>query len=295
MNIWIEPGALRGPEDRLLRSGVMYALTRLQQMGHRTGFEEQQLSGEQQRLIRNEPLETGTFEPGDADMTVTEEDGRLLVSGSGGGSRLAENWVEAARVICFPVRTAEVHRNTAETDISAEVSLDGKGLAEISTGLGFLDHMLEQIAKHGLIDLRLRASGDLEVDEHHTIEDVGIVLGTVLDKALGDKTGIRRYGFVMPMDESRALVSLDLSGRPYLAFEGTFNREKVGDFPTEMAEHFFYSLAINLKATLHIQVEGKNDHHQLEACFKGFARALRGAISRSERNLDILPSTKNLL
>src|SRR5699024_8507166 len=135
--------------------------------------------------------------------------------------------------------------------------------------------------------------GDLEVDEHHTIEDVAIALGTAIDEALGDKKGISRYGFALPMDESAATVLLDLSGRPYLVFNGTFKREKVCDFPTEMVEHFFYSLAMSLRATLHISVEGTNDHHQIEACFKSFAHCLRAAVSRTERNLNILPSTKD--
>jgi len=173
--------------------------------------------------------------------------------------------------------------------------LDGTGENHISTGLDFLDHMLQQIARHGLIDLSLQCRGDLEVDEHHTIEDVAIALGTAITKALGNKTGIDRYGFALPMDESKCTVLLDLSGRPYLVFEGDFKREAVGDLPTEMVEHFFYSLAMNLKATLHISVEGENDHHKIEACFKSFAHCLRAAISRSERNLNILPSTKDLL
>src|SRR5699024_6345106 len=144
-------------------------------------------------------------------------------------------------------------------------------------------------------DLDLHCKGDLEVDEHHTIEDTAIALGETILKALGSKIGVNRYSFVLPMDETRSTVALDFSGRPYLKFEGDFNREYVGDMPTEMIEHFFYSLAINMEATLHISVEGHNDHHKIEACFKGLARCLRASISRSERNLNILPSTKNLL
>ncbi|NIT59697.1 MAG: imidazoleglycerol-phosphate dehydratase HisB, partial [Aliifodinibius sp.] len=207
----------------------------------------------------------------------------------------APNWIVLSNKICFPTRKASQERTTAETDISIAVNLDGTGQSDISTGLDFFDHMLEQIAKHGLIDLDISCDGDLEVDEHHTIEDVAITLGKTINDALGNKIGIQRYGFALPMDETLATVALDFSGRPYLKFDGVFKREMVGDFPTEMTEHFFYSLAINLQATLHISIEGKNDHHKIEGCFKGFARCLRAAVSRNERNLNVLPSTKNLL
>src|SRR5699024_12438038 len=169
--------------------------------------------------------------------------------------------------ICFPNRTASCRRSTAENNISIDLNLDGTGQSSISTGLNFFDHMLEQIAKHGLIDLNLQCNGDLEVDEHHTIEDVAIALGETILKALGSKIGINRYSFVLPMDESQSTVALDFSGRPYLKFYGEFNRDSAGDMPTEMIEHFFYSLAINMTATLHLSVEGETDQHKIEAGF----------------------------
>jgi imidazoleglycerol-phosphate dehydratase/histidinol-phosphatase len=176
-----------------------------------------------------------------------------------------------------------------------DLNIDGSGQTDIQTGLEFFDHMLDQIGRHGDIDLTLRCDGDLEVDEHHTIEDVAIVLGQAIAQGLGDKRGIERYGFVLPMDETRAMVAIDFSGRPYLVFEGSFNREYVGDFPMEMAEHFFYSLAMHLKATLHISIQGRNDHHKIEACFKGLAKAIRMAKQRNESNITRIPSSKGTL
>lgn len=155
--------------------------------------------------------------------------------------------------------------------------------------------MLEQIARHGFVDLNLRCDGDLEVDEHHTIEDVAIALGECITSALGDKKGIERYAFVLPMDETQATVAMDLSGRPYLVFEGEFNREYVGDMPTEMVKHFFYSLAMHLKATLQIEFKGDNDHHKIEAIFKGFARVLKTAVEKNPRIKNMIPSSKGRL
>lgn len=192
-------------------------------------------------------------------------------------------------------RKASVQRKTNETDISIDLNLDGTGIAHIDTGLKFFDHMLDQIAKHGFVDLNLTCKGDLEVDEHHTIEDVAIALGEVITEALGDKKGIERYAFVLPMDEAQATIALDLSGRPYLVFEGEFTREYVGDFPTEMVKHFFYSLAMNLKATLQIEFKGENDHHKIEACFKGFARTLKAAVEKNPRIKHRIPSSKGTL
>ncbi len=192
-------------------------------------------------------------------------------------------------------RGASYERKTNETDIKISLNLDGTGSSTINTGLKFFDHMLEQIARHGLIDLHISCDGDLEVDEHHTIEDVAIALGETLTKALGDKKGIERYSFVLPMDEAQATVALDLSGRPYLVFEGEFNREYVGDFPTEMVKHFFYSLAMSLKATLQINFSGDNDHHKIEACFKGLARTLKSAVERNPRTMNQIPSSKGAL
>jgi imidazoleglycerol phosphate dehydratase HisB len=192
-------------------------------------------------------------------------------------------------------RTATVQRKTNETDIYISLDLDGTGKSEISTGLKFFDHMLEQIARHGFVDLNIKCNGDLQVDEHHTIEDVAIALGEAIAQALGDKKGIERYAFVLPMDEARAMVALDLSGRPYLVFEGAFSREYVGDMPTEMVKHFFYSFAMHLKATLHIEFQGENDHHKIEAIFKSFARVLKTAMEKNPRIKNQIPSSKGAL
>lgn len=290
MNIRIEQQALKGTTDGLLWSGALFGMKRLLEMGYELSFEADSLTKEQQALLKNEFIKSASFPSGKADLRVTAEDGVLVA-----GEASAADWVELSHKICFPVRTANYKRTTSETDIAVSINLDGSGESDINTGLGFFDHMLEQIAKHGLIDLSLSCKGDLEIDEHHTIEDTAIALGEAITEALGEKTGIQRYAFVLPMDESQCRLALDLSGRPYLVFEGGFSRETVGDFPTEMVEHFFYSLAMNMKATIHIQLEGKNDHHKIEACFKAFARCLRTAVSRNERNLNILPSTKDLL
>jgi imidazoleglycerol-phosphate dehydratase/histidinol-phosphatase len=185
-----------------------------------------------------------------------------------------------------------VRRETRETRIEVSVDLDAEKPVKIGTGIGFFDHMLDQVAKHGGFALTLSCAGDLQVDEHHTVEDVALALGEALRVALGDKRGIGRFGFVLPMDETEARVSLDLSGRPYLVFEGTFPRPEVGALPTELVPHFFRSLADSLGANLHINVRGENTHHMVEACFKGLGRALRQAIVRSGSSL---PSTKGTL
>lgn len=190
-------------------------------------------------------------------------------------------------------RVATIKRATAETDIIVKVILDGTGRYSIDTGLGFLNHLLELFSRHSLVDLTIKAKGDLWVDEHHTTEDVGICLGAALRQALGAKRGIQRYGFTVPMDESLADVVIDLSGRPYLVWNAEFKREKIGDLPTELLEHFFKSVADSLAANIHVNLRyGKNEHHQAEAIFKAFARALRFAISRDPRAKKMIPSTK---
>ena len=209
-------------------------------------------------------------------------------------------WPQIGDEICGrKPRQAAVQRSTKETEIEGFVSLDQPGAAEISTGLGFFDHMLEQLAFHSGITLQLSCKGDLHVDEHHTVEDVALVLGELLRQALGDKFGIDRYGFNLPMDEALASVSLDLSGRFYLVFEGQFTRPNVGQLPTELVEHFFRSLASSLGATLHIKVDGSNDHHKIEACFKAFGRALKQAVAKTSLLTSSVvmspPSTKGLL
>ena len=193
-------------------------------------------------------------------------------------------------------RRAETRRQTKETSIRVAVNLDGSGEASVATGVGFLDHMLQLLAGHSLIDLDIEAAGDLHVDEHHTVEDVGITLGMALAEALGERRGIRRYGFLLPMDEALARVALDLGGRPFVVFEADFSRDRVGDLSTELVEDFVRGLAQNLGANIHIRVEyGRNDHHKIEAIFKALGRALRAAIERDPRLEDRIPSTKGVL
>jgi imidazoleglycerol-phosphate dehydratase/histidinol-phosphatase len=204
----------------------------------------------------------------------------------------AESWRAIAQRILGAARRAHVRRTTKETDVVVEVDLSREGPSTIGTGIGFFDHMLEQIARHGGFSLNMSCKGDLQIDEHHTVEDCALALGTALREALGDKRGIARYGFLLAMDEAEAQVALDISGRPYFVWEGRFNRERVGDLPTELVPHFFRSLAESLGAALHVAVRGENTHHMIEACFKGVGRSLRQAI-RLEGNE--LPSTKGLL
>jgi imidazoleglycerol-phosphate dehydratase / histidinol-phosphatase len=203
-----------------------------------------------------------------------------------------ESWPSIAQRILGATRRARVRRTTKETDVVVELDLSREGPSTVSTGLGFFDHMLEQIARHGGFSLNISCKGDLHIDEHHTIEDCALALGAALREALGDKRGIGRYGFLLAMDEAEAQVALDISGRPYFVWEGRFNRERVGDMPTELVPHFFRSLAEALGAALHVAVRGENTHHMIEACFKGVGRSLRQAI-RLEGNE--LPSTKGLL
>ena len=195
------------------------------------------------------------------------------------------------------MRTATVTRKTKETEISVNVLLDGAGKADVETGIGFFDHMLDQIARHSLIDLTIRAKGDLEIDDHHTVEDVGIALGQALVKALGDKRGIVRYAdCLLPMDETLTRVALDISARPFLVFNVAFPTEKIGAFDTQLVREFFQALAINAGVTLHIEtLYGANSHHIAESCFKGTARALGVAIAVDARQADRIPSTKGAL
>ncbi len=203
-----------------------------------------------------------------------------------------ETWPEVARRILGAARRARVLRKTKETEVTLEVDLSREGPSSVSTGLGFFDHMLEQIAKHGGFALELKCTGDLNVDEHHTVEDCALALGSALREALGDKRGIARYGFLLAMDEAEAQVALDISGRPHFLWEGRFNRERVGDVPTELVPHFFRSLAESLGAALHLSVRGENTHHMIESCFKGVGRSLRQAIRLEGAEL---PSTKGVL
>jgi imidazoleglycerol-phosphate dehydratase / histidinol-phosphatase len=212
-----------------------------------------------------------------------------------GGIRIGANgttWPAIARQLAATPRHATVARKTKETDIAVSVNLDRESPIHVSTGLGFFDHMLEQIAKHGGFALELSCNGDLHIDEHHTVEDCALALGQALKTALGDKRGIQRYGFLLPMDEALAQVAIDLSGRPYFVFEGRFGRDSVGQLPTELVPHFFRSLAETLGAAINIKVSGDNTHHMIEACFKSVGRALRQAFRVTDAEL---PSTKGAL
>jgi imidazoleglycerol-phosphate dehydratase / histidinol-phosphatase len=207
----------------------------------------------------------------------------------------SEQFLHICRFIAHQNRSANVQRKTFETNISVDVWLEGSGEHHISTGVGFFDHMLAQISKHSGIDMHINVQGDLHVDEHHSIEDTGLALGEAIRQALGDKRGIERYGFLLPMDESLAQVALDLGGRPFCSFNASFEREKVGELPTELIEDFFRAFADGLRANLHITVAGRNDHHKCEAIFKAVARALRQAVLQHEQSTDVLPSTKGSL
>jgi imidazoleglycerol-phosphate dehydratase len=195
------------------------------------------------------------------------------------------------------MRSAAITRKTKETEISVSVALDGAGIADIETGVGFFDHMLDQVARHSLIDLTIRAKGDLHIDQHHTVEDVGIALGQALTKALGDKRGIVRYAdCLLPMDETLTRVALDISGRPFLVFNVSFPTEKIGDFDAQLVREFFQAFATHAGVTLHIEtLHGANSHHIAESCFKGVARALGAAIAIDDRQAERVPSTKGAL
>ena len=207
---------------------------------------------------------------------------------------ISDDWDKVTEFLFAGERRAVVQRTTKETDIYVELNLDGHGETNISTGLGFFDHMLEQIGKHGGVDLTVRVKGDLNVDEHHTIEDTGIALGEALYKALGDKRGIERYGYTLPMDDCLCSVALDFGGRSWLVWDAEFKREKVGDMPTEMFLHFFKSLSDAAHMNLNIKAEGTNEHHKIEGIFKALARSIKMAIRRDIYKYE-LPSTKGML
>lgn len=206
---------------------------------------------------------------------------------------VTSSWEEIYRVLTGTHRTAQVKRVTKETDIRIELDLDGSGQSEIHTGLPFFDHMLEQLSRHGLIDLKIKTKGDLQIDEHHTIEDTALALGEAFRKALGDKRGIERYGFCLPMDDSLAQVAVDFGGRPWLVWDAEFKREKIGEMPTEMFPHFFKSFSDEAKCNLNIKAEGQNEHHKIEAIFKAFAKSIKMAARKDGSNQ--LPSTKGML
>jgi imidazoleglycerol-phosphate dehydratase / histidinol-phosphatase len=207
----------------------------------------------------------------------------------------AKSWEEIFNFLRMPDRIAAVKRKTNETEIEIALNLDGSGTTDISTGLGFFDHMLDQIGRHAGIDLKIKVNGDLHVDEHHTIEDTAIAFGEAFTSALGNKKGINRYGFLLPMDDSLAQVALDFGGRPWLVWQAEFKRERIGDVPTEMFYHFFKSFSDASKCNLNIKVEGDNEHHKIESVFKAMAKCIKMAVMRNENELDKLPSTKGVL
>lgn len=244
------------------------------------------------RYLAATPLDLGASAVVGDRATDVELAGRIGVRGLRLGEAHDGSWADIAHLLCSGGRRAAMHRRTRETEVRVELDLDTAAPVRIETGIGFYDHMLEQVAKHGGFALTLSCRGDLQVDEHHTVEDTALVLGAALKDALGDRRGIARYGFLLPMDESEARVSLDLSGRPYAVFEGRFPGAAVGGLSTELVPHFFRSFAEALGAALHVAVRGENTHHMVEACFKAVGRALRQAIRHEGGDV---PSTKGVL
>ena len=295
MNVSIESNTLLPDLNQFLfRENVISSLKEIISGGFKISISGKALSEKQLKLLLQEGVSFSELK--EINFSVLIEDSELVVrDGENNEIIRSSDWNTISSALLSPDRSAIVKRETKETEIKIDLNLDGTGKSNIDTGLKFFDHMLEQIARHGLVDLDIYCKGDLEIDEHHTIEDVAIALGDAITQALGNKKGIERYGFVLPMDEAQATVSIDLSGRPYLVFDVPVKREYVGDFPTEMLEHFFYSLAMNLKATLHVSCTGDNDHHKIEACFKGFARALKTAIEQNGRIKNQIPSSKGSL
>ncbi len=204
------------------------------------------------------------------------------------------DWNEIADFLLLNPRKSSIRRTTKETDIRVELNLDGSGKTSIQTGIGFLDHMLDQVGKHGGMDLTIRIEGDLHIDEHHVTEDCALALGQAVDKALGSRKGIQRYGFLLPMDDALAQVAIDFGGRPWIVWNAEFRREKIGDLPTELFFHFFKSFSDASRCNLNIEVKGENEHHKIEAIFKAFAKAMGAAVKKSNRP-DQLPSTKGVL
>ncbi len=227
-------------------------------------------------------------ELGTGEITVTKEDLQKVIALE------TQKWEEIYNFLKLPQRKFSHSRNTNETKIEVEVNLDGTGKADIKTGLGFFDHMLEQVAKHSGMDLKIHCNGDLHIDEHHTIEDVALAFGETILSALGDKRGIERYGFLLPMDDCLAQVAIDFGGRSWLVWDVEFKREKIGEMPTEMFFHFFKSFSDASKSNVNIKSEGDNEHHKIEAIFKAFAKAIKMAIHRDPLN-NSLPTTKGIL
>lgn len=252
-----------------------------------------------QRIFELENIKFSSFDEKDVDQLFLITD-RKSVKGKGKriyiGKRSRNKTIsDAVDFILTQSRHVFHHRKTNETDIKIDLNLDGKGKYKIKTGIGFFDHMLEQIAKHSHIDMKIDVKGDLHVDEHHTVEDTGIALGETIVKALGSKKGLKRFGFLLPMDDSVAQAAIDLGGRTYLNYRVKYSRNEVGDFPTELVAEFFKGLSQGLKANIYIRAVGKNDHHKIEAQFKAVAKALNEAVRIDPRSNYSLPSTKGLL
>jgi len=295
MTVFIDSSTLLpSKKEFLFREYSITALKNISDSGFSIKLNFDALSEDQKLLLNQEGI--NLTENSETEYAIAL-DGKELVLTDENKIELGRSLslLDLSNTLIKPNRTASISRETKETEIKVDLNLDGTGKSTIDTGLKFFDHMLEQIARHGLVDLDIYCKGDLEIDEHHTIEDVAITLGEAITKALGNKKGIERYSFVLPMDEAQSTVAIDLSGRPYLVFDVPLKREYVGDFPTEMLEHFFYSLTMNLKATLHVKCKGDNDHHKIEACFKGFARALKTAIEQNGRIKNQIPSSKGSL
>lgn len=233
-------------------------------------------------------LLSGAADLGESELSVSQEELEKSIE------RKVENWEELLTFLRLGTRKVEISRTTAETDCRIVLDLDGTGKSDCKTGISFFDHMLDQIARHGQLDLSVQMNGDLQVDEHHTVEDTAIVLGQAVDKALGSKRGIGRYGFQLPMDECKASCAIDFGGRADLIWKASFNREYVGQLPTEMVKHFFKSFCLSARCNIYLEVEGENDHHKVEALFKAFAKALLMA-KRRQAGYDELPTTKNEL
>lgn len=212
-----------------------------------------------------------------------------------GADLCTKDWETIYHFLKMPPRIASITRNTNETKIAITLNLDGTGKTQINTGLGFFDHMLDQVGRHGHVDLTVQVQGDLHIDEHHTIEDTALALGEAFLTALGNKKGITRYGYLLPMDDVLAQVAIDFGGRPWLVWDAKFTREKVGDMPTEMFYHFFKSFTDTAKCNLNIKAEGDNEHHKIEAIFKAFAKSVKMAVHRNPKEMDVLPSTKGVL
>lgn len=282
-----------------LSAGLISGLKKLSQRNFTISVNDYQTSQDDNlaKILKLEGISINgnSIESSDKVFTITSSSTKDKSSTVVATGTKTDTFEKAVNLIFTKLRSSSQHRKTKETDIKITLSLDGKSDSSINTGIGFFDHMLEQISKHANINLRIDVKGDLHVDEHHTVEDVGITLGNALSEALGNKLGIKRYGYYLPMDDTIANCAIDLGGRAYLNFNCKFSRETVGEFPTELTEEFFRGVAAGLKANIYIKAKGKNDHHKIEAIFKAFAKSLNEACRLDERNDGMLPTTKGVL